>query len=193
MTDAVLGIFVGGESRRMGSPKGLLRTGGVSLVERWIALGAELGLEARLVGRRPEYAAWAELTLDDAPGGIGPLGGLRALLVHAGRRPALAFACDMPRVSIALARRLLGAPDAIAVAAARDGRWEPFCARWDAERALPAVEARIARGARSLTGLLDEVGATALELSAEERAELHDWDTPADVDDPAAARSLRHD
>jgi len=190
---AVLGIFVGGESRRMGSPKGLLRRGGVSLVERWLALATELGVEARLVGRRPEYAAWAELTLDDAPAGIGPLGGLRALLLHARGRPALTFACDMPHVTIALAERLLSAPDAIAVAATRGGRWEPFCARWDAARALPAVDARIARGARSLTGLLDDVGAVPLELSADERAQVHDWDTPADVDDPAAARSLGDD
>ncbi|HBQ13947.1 MAG TPA: hypothetical protein DEF51_23400, partial [Myxococcales bacterium] len=50
---AVLGVFAGGASRRMGRPKALLRRGGVTLIERACRLGDALGLETVVVGRRP--------------------------------------------------------------------------------------------------------------------------------------------
>ena len=93
---------------------------------------------------------------------LGPLGGLLALLAHAGERAAIAVACDMPFVSPELARRLaetrVAAP---AVAARRDGRWEPFFARYDAKVVLPTALAHADARRGSLQALLDAVGAEA--------------------------------
>lgn len=175
------GIFVGGESRRMGTPKGLLVRDGVPLVQRWLDLFAARGVPARLVGRRPEYAAWDALALDDDPPGVGPAGGLAALLRAAGGRDAIAVACDMPFVTDAVLARLLAADARPACAARRDDRWEPFFARYRAAEALPVLEARIARGACNLQGFLDELGARELAIEPEARGALADWDTPEDV------------
>jgi molybdopterin-guanine dinucleotide biosynthesis protein A len=181
---AVAGVFVGGPGVRMGGrPKGLLRgPDGSTLVERWRAMLAELGVPLVLVGEAEAYEGLGLPMLRDEPPGVGPLGGLVALLRHAGEGPALAFACDMPFVSRALVERLLAAPsDAPIVAPRRDARWEPLCARYDAARVLPLAVARAASPHHSLKRLLDDAGAAALPLLPHEDAELRDWDSPGDV------------
>jgi molybdopterin-guanine dinucleotide biosynthesis protein A len=177
----IVGIFVGGASTRMGRTKALLPSPeGVTLVERQLALARTLGADVVLVGRRADVPPIAPV-LDDARAHAGPLGGLVALLAHAGARPAIALACDMPFVTADLMARLAAAPPAIALAPRRDGRWEPLCARYDAPGALPVARERLERGALSMQGLLDAVGATELPLAEGEAALLDDWDTPADV------------
>jgi molybdopterin-guanine dinucleotide biosynthesis protein A len=181
---ALAGIFVGGPGRRMGGrPKGLLEgPGGVTLVERWRALLGGLGVEVVLVGDAAAYAGMGLPALADEPAGVGPLGGLVALLRRAADRPALAVACDMPFVSQALVARLLAAPGAASIVAPRrDGRWEPLCARYDPARVLPLAVARAASPYHSLQRLLEDAGAAPLPLAPHEAAELRDWDSPDDV------------
>lgn len=165
-----------------GAPKGLLRApSGETLLARWRALFAELSIPFVLVGQHQAYDAEGVVMLADAVQGAGPLGGLVSLLGHAGGGDAIAVACDMPFVSAALVRRLASAPPAVARAPRRDGRWEPFFARFDAARARPIAERHAREGPSSLQALLDALGCEQLELSAEEARELGDWDTPEDV------------
>ena len=191
-TGTIAGVFVGGRGMRMagagaaggtgGVAKGLLTApGGGTLLDRWRAVLGASGVEVVLVGRHEAYASLGLEMVDDDPAGIGPLGGLVALLKRAGGGHALAFACDMPFVSEALVGRLLGAPTAAIVAPRRDGRWEPLCARYDAARVLPPALRRIAAKEHSLQRLLDEAGATALPIEPNDAHELHDWDAPGDV------------
>jgi molybdenum cofactor guanylyltransferase len=185
----VAGVFVGGRSTRMGGqPKGLLRApsdasheGSQSLVGRWRTLFTALGLRAVLVGEHPAYAHEGMPFLADARPDLGPLGGLVALLRHAGDGDAIAVACDMPFVSAALLSRLAGAPPCAVLAPRRHGRWEPFFARFDARAALSTAERHAAGGPRSLQALLDALGATELPLSEQEARELRDWDSPEDL------------
>jgi len=104
----VLGVFVGGASRRMnGRPKGLLPSPetGEPLVVRLARIGLELGLEVVLVGRAPSAPRWcARDRARGRPEGVGPLGGLAALLEHAGTSPAVAIACDQPFVTAGCSR-----------------------------------------------------------------------------------------
>lgn len=182
--DPIAGIFVGGAGTRMGGrPKGLMDApGGGTLVDRWVDVLCAAGVDrVVLVGRHEAYAPLDLETIDDEPAGIGPLGGLSALLRRAGSARALAFACDMPFVLPALARRLLAAPDAPIVAPRREGRWEPLCARYDPARVLSVARERIAAGRHSLQGLLTQAGAVELPLDPEEAAQLCDWDTIEDV------------
>jgi len=184
-TSVVLaGIFVGGQSTRMeGRPKGLLlSSSGETLVERWRNMFAALAIDVVLVGRHDAYAGIELEQLADDPPGIGPLGGLIALLSRAGEGDVIAVACDMPFVSLALLEKLaVFGPGAAAVAARSEERWEPLFARYSARDALACCRERAARRKHSLQGLLDELSAKALPLRKDELSQLRDWDTPADL------------
>lgn len=181
---AIAGIFVGGAGSRMGGrAKGMMRApGGATIVDRWLAVLRSVGVDhVVLVGRREAYASSPLETIDDEPGGIGPLGGLSALLRRAGDAHALALACDMPFVSSALTERLLAAPDAPIVAPRRGALWEPLFARYQPALVLPIALRRVAAGRLALQGLLEEAGAAQLPLEPDEADELRDWDTIEDT------------
>lgn len=179
MSTVVAGIFVGGASSRMGGrPKGLLTTpDGITLVDRFRALFEGLGIEPVLVGRRPEYASIPLATLEDDPPNVGPIGGLAALLAHAGPRRALVAGCDMPFVTREDVEALL-ASAAIAAAPRVEGRWEPLLSIYDAPRALPVVRRAIAEGRLGLQALLTTLGARPVAIAP---GHLADWDSPQDV------------
>jgi len=182
---ALAGIFVGGSGTRMGGcAKGLLRApDGKALVERTSTILRDLGARAVLVGRAEAYERLRLEVVADEPPGIGPLGGLVALLRRAGSSPVLALACDMPFVSRALLGRLLAtAPGAPIVAPRRQGRWEPLCARYDAPRVLPLAAERARSVRHSLQSLLDASGAAEMPLSPREAEDLRDWDSPEDME-----------
>ena len=161
----------------MGSPKGLLRLrDGRTLVERARAALEAAGAEVVLVGRRDAYEGVGLPVVVDAEPDAGPLAGLVALLERAGGRRAVALACDMPFVTAGDLRTLLEAEGAI-VAPRRDGRWEPLCAVY-APEVLPVARRRLGEGRRSLTGLLEEVGAVEAAIDPDH---LVDWDAPEDV------------
>lgn len=166
-----------------GCDKAELRTrDGEALLERLLRLGRAVQLECLVVGggARPGLCVLA-----DDPPGIGPIGGLRALLAHAGQRPALALACDLPYVTAALISRLAHAPSHASVLAPRDpvtGKWQPLFARYDAPRVLPSLDTAIAAGVRSFQTWLRGVQVEELVLAPEERALLGDWDEPQDLD-----------
>ncbi len=165
-----------------GRPKGLLvGPSGETLVQRWLTLFAALGITAVLVGRNDAYAGLAIEQLGDDPPGIGPLGGLIALLSRAdslvsGRagsppadRDVIAVACDMPYVSLALLEKLAAyAPGASAVAPGDSRGWEPLFARYSAGVALGR-------------GLLQDLSVEPLPLTEDEIAQLRDWDAPGDL------------
>jgi molybdopterin-guanine dinucleotide biosynthesis protein A len=183
-----LGIFVGGRATRMGGyPKGLLAApgSGEPLLARLARMSRELGAEPVLVGEAAAYAGVAAglRSLADEPAGVGPLGGLNALLHAAGQRPVLAVACDMPRISRELLSRLLEEAPAALVLSPRnaEGFWEPLCARYDSPRAAARCAGALGRGLRSFQRWFAELEVTELLLSAAEQAQLQDWDSPEDV------------
>jgi molybdopterin-guanine dinucleotide biosynthesis protein A len=181
---ALAGIFVGGASTRMGGrPKGLLVTaGGDTIVDRWRAVLKDAGVtRIVLVGSHAAYTHLAPEMLHDSPPGIGPLGGLVALLARAGDGDAIAVACDMPSVSVGLVTRLLTAPRAPVVAPRIEGRWEPLFARYDAGRVRALAEAQTRERDHSLQRLLTRAGAAELPLLADEARQLRDWDRPEDM------------
>ncbi len=191
-----VGIFVGGQSRRMGGfPKGLLEApGGQSLVQRLVSEAQRALPEATicLVGEHPAYAPLGLPQIADAPAGIGPLGGLLGLLGAATTSRVerlLVMSCDLPFVRAPLMERLVAfAPEAAAVApldrfgeGGGETRWQPFFARYRVAPSLAAASALHGAGGRSLQQLFSRLpGAVELPLSPEERAQLRDWDTPED-------------
>ncbi len=190
MTRPLVGVFVGGQGRRMGGlAKGLLAppSGERSIVERLVTVARDAVGEADvvLVGDASMYGAVKLDALADAPPGIGPLGGLLALLGEAERRDApyaLALACDLPFVTPTLLSRLAGAEPAPAVVPRAGEHLQPLCARY-APNVRPVAESVLGSDKRSLHAVLDALGegVRVVELSAAESVAVDDWDTPEDV------------
>jgi molybdopterin-guanine dinucleotide biosynthesis protein A len=180
----VAGIFVGGESRRMGGqPKGLLvAPSGETIVERWSRMFVALRVPIVLVGNREAYAPLGIEIIEDDPPHIGPLGGLIALLKRARGGRAIAVACDMPFVSEGLLEKLATHPSrACALAPRRADIWEPLFARYEGPLPLEVAKAHAGAGRRSLFGVLETLDAEALDLGHHELAELRDWDEMDDI------------
>jgi molybdopterin-guanine dinucleotide biosynthesis protein A len=174
------GIFVGGRGSRMGNvAKGLLEIEGEPIVVRTARLAREQGFDVVLVGDATAYRALNIPELADDPPGIGPLGGLHALLA-ASSVSAIVVACDMPYLRAEdLAALATHAPEADVVAAKRDpeGPWEALFSRWS-HRSRKVVEAAIADGVRSFQRVLDRLDVRQIQLPARS---LDDWDEPSDL------------
>jgi len=187
--ELVVGVLVGGASRRMGGrPKGLLPAPGGQerIVPRLLRLTEETlpGALRVLVGRQDAYAELGVPMLDDAAAAAGPLAGLVSLLRHAravGRAEALLLACDLPHLTPALLGKLADVElTALALAPRLDGRFQPLFARYKLE-ALALAEQALTGADRSLQGLLRSLDASVLLLTPAEERALVDWDQPGDV------------
>jgi len=188
--NVVIGLFVGGRGLRLGGvAKGnLTLASGETLAARLVAEAKKALPASRvvLVGAAEAYASLGLPALVDTPAGIGPLGGLRALLLDAqaaGCAHALALSCDLPYLGAGLIARLAHEEPAAALLAPRDGElWSTLVARY-AVSALAAVDAGIAAHEHALQRVVRRLGDGAVELSVdeEERRQLRDWDTPEDA------------
>lgn len=187
----LLAVFVGGKSRRMGRPKGLLEVPGtgVPIVESLVSLGVEAGFRVVLVGDAEPYAALAKSAprIDDDPPGAGPLAGLRAALRYAvqnGSNQIVSVACDMPFVTAAALEELANHPSSAPVIAARrtpQSPWEPMLARYDVAALIAVLDAALGRGCRSFQQLFKGLEIEPLHLSPAVDRALADWDTPEDL------------
>jgi molybdenum cofactor guanylyltransferase len=133
--DVTLAVVAGGQGRRLsGVPKGLLKVGGLTVLERLLALAPRFA-EVLLVANAPEpYARFGLRTVADVVVGKGAPGGVHAALVGARTPWVLAVACDMPFVMPEAVRVLLEArrPDVDAVCFTVAGRVEPMLSAWRA-------------------------------------------------------------
>jgi len=144
------GVFVGGKSSRMGSPKQLLEFRGRTLVDR-VVDAIPVRLEGPVLlgsGPLPETLS-GHPRIPDAPGLAGPMAGLMAALRWAPDAAWLMVACDQPLISAAAVDWL--------VDQRRPGRWailprlgdgpvEPFLAIYEPQ-ALGLLEG-LARSGR---------------------------------------------
>lgn len=182
--NVLLGILAGGRGLRMGGrDKAALPAPGTGepLLARLVRIARELGLEVVTVGGAGLPGV---LRLSDDPPHVGPIGGLCALLTHAGGRPAIALACDLPYLEPPLLARLAITQTPAPILAPRDpetGKWQPLFARYDPPRVLPALRTAIANDVRSFQTLLRSLEIQELPLAPQEHSQLRDWDTPSDL------------
>ena len=186
-----IGLFVGGAGKRMGGvAKGLLLVpdGSETLIARLLRVcrAATPTAKLYLVGESSAYAALGVPAVLDEPEGIGPLGGLRGLLLRAqseGSRTALALACDLPFLD----EQVLSALSAPLTRAARvpfvEAFFQPLAAAYEPTATLEAIDRARAVGKHALLYVLQVLGEQVerLELDGSQARALRDWDTPEDV------------
>jgi molybdopterin-guanine dinucleotide biosynthesis protein A len=165
MTDLGTIILAGGQSRRMGTNKALLRLtpDGPTLIEQVIATLRPFG-PALLVTNTPEVYAWLDLPMvPDALPGTGALGGLYSGLDAATALYNFVVACDMPALQPALLQYMAEQPREYDVLIPR---WqEPGDTRPQLETlhavysraCLPAIRAHLDAGDLRLISFLPDV------------------------------------
>lgn len=142
-----IAIQAGGESRRMGTDKGLALFLGQPLAQRVLARLAPIAQEMLLTTNRPEaYAFLGVACYPDLIPGRGALGGLYTALSAASQPLVGVVACDMPFASPALlaaASQALLESGADAAVPRRPGGLEPFHAVYRRQTCLPLIEAAL--------------------------------------------------
>lgn len=158
-------ILAGGESRRYGAPKALVRVGGRRIIDRVIHAVQAVTPDTVLLANEPElFSDLGLLTRPDVRPGLGALGGILTGLLWAREedRPGiLAVACDMPFLSTGLLATLLErAADHgphVVIPEGRNRRGvEPLCA-WYGTSCIPAIEARVESGDLRTVSFHDDV------------------------------------
>jgi len=184
-TEAIAGVLIGGQSRRMGTCKALLPYRGTTLLDHVLSVVRSVVEEVVLLGNgelnTPRTTGMLRLT--DEPKSGGPLAGLIPLLEYAGDRWALLIACDMPLIESDILRRLLrerdAAVDAVAFRMSDDGgKHSPCCVVFH-PRAASAARLELARS-RALQALIARVRRCVLSADAREARCLRSFNTPAE-------------
>jgi molybdenum cofactor guanylyltransferase len=179
-------VLAGGQGRRMGTDKALLRYQGQRLVDRAVAtLSATID---RVIVARGDRPLGLPREVADAPGCPGPLGGVVAGLEAAGSDFVAFVPVDAPVVLPELARHLAARCQATGRAAAVpvvDGHVQALHAVID-RRALAAVLSRVAGGERSPRQLLAWLDALRVDVDGwssidPSGAFRQDWDHPDDL------------
>ena len=193
-------ILAGGRSRRMGRDKAELSVAGEPLWQRQARVLREAGADrVALVLRSgqippPGAGASALQVRRDVYRDAGPMAGLHAALTT----PLLAswylvLAVDLPHVRPDWFGWLLGfCRDHTGAIVMHDTGYEPLAAIYPAGTG-PVVAAQLARGEYSLQRLAERLVQTrrmrAIPLPAHARAQVTNWNTPADVGDRESSRA----
>ncbi len=162
-------ILAGGQSRRMGTDKALLRLtpDGPTLIERVLAAVRTVADDVFLVANDDRLAGLGLRTVPDAFPGAGSLGGIYSAVAGAHEQHCLVVACDMPFLAPPLLRALADAPrdyDVLApyleVGTNRQGGakgvYETLHAIYG-RAALPAMRAQLAAAQYRIVGFFPEV------------------------------------
>jgi len=186
-------ILAGGESRRLGRNKALLRIGGRALIERVVEAIAPLTAEVIVVVASPEQAAALPLpptarVVSDRYPGCGSLGGIFSGLA-ASREPwILAMACDMPFLNPALLRHLMTARRGVdAVVPYLEGQPQPLHALYR-KTCLAPIEGMLRSGQLKIASLFTAVRVRYVDEATIDRIDpdhrsFFNINTPADLEE----------
>jgi molybdopterin-guanine dinucleotide biosynthesis protein A len=180
-------LFVGGQSRRMGTDKATLAVAGEPLWARQLRVLRELQPTALRLSARAR-PAWCppelEVVLDASPS-RGPLSGLAAALQQIKTTHLLALAIDLPRMTTEpLSRFWALARPGCGVIPVREEFFEPLCAIYPVEAAA-LTESALAGEDVSLQSfartLLRAGRLQAYPLTEAEKPFFHNLNSPADL------------
>ena len=180
-------VLAGGQSRRMGSNKGQLKLGGLTLVERAANVLARNAEPVSIVGHSPSDYRSNLIIIEDASvgaGGRGSVVGLYTALLNAKSEWAAILACDLPLVGSELFTIMVsfcrekhdGLNETIDAILPRqpDGRIQPLCGLYKAQTCIPHVKEMLSSDNWRLQDLVRRLNTHILEFSAYEDLEGSD-------------------
>ena len=143
--DLSVGILAGGKSSRMGTDKALIRIGNERIINR---ISKELGSFSEIIVSAGGNRAYEELgfrTVYDEHADIGPIEGIRQVLLSAKEEYVFICAADMPFISSKLVEYMAGyiSSDYDCYVIADEDHIHPLCAIYK-KSALPVIEELIA-------------------------------------------------
>jgi len=185
-TDPVWGcVLIGGQSRRMGSPKHLLQQGGRTWIERTVSLLRPRVAQVIIAGAGHLPASLAgERRVDDVPELGGPLAGILAAFRCYPQVSWLVAACDLPDMQDEALQWLLDCrrPGLLAVMPdlAADGQIEPLLAYYD-RSCRPLLEEMAASGQRRMNRLREFAGVITPQPPLSMRISWRNVNTPQEL------------
>ncbi|MEK6758430.1 MAG: molybdenum cofactor guanylyltransferase [Deltaproteobacteria bacterium] len=156
MTGAVL---AGGQSRRMGTNKALLKIDGTTIIERVTGILTPIFDTVVIIANDPAPYSFLELkTYPDIHIGAGSLGGLHTAIVKSRSDYTFVTACDMPFLDTDCIKRLLSATtaDFDAIIPFIGGRAHPMHGIYS-KRCAGTIEAMIKCGNLRINSLLEQI------------------------------------
>lgn len=174
-------MLAGGDSRRMGRPKAWLEVGDTYLLRHVARRLAPAFADVMVSFAEPEQLEQPVpyRIVFDRKRSAGPLAGIEAGLAAAREEVMFAVACDMPYVTIDLAKLAVAAARRCDAAIPRvDGRAEPVCGAYR-RTALPAISAALDSGRLRAADLAESLDVTWLE--GLDPAQFRSLNTPADL------------
>ena len=152
-------VMAGGESRRMGVDKSLLRVGGQPMIERICEQLRGHFDEILISANEPEKLAFLGLkVVPDRVRGQGPLMGIASALEASRNELNFVVACDIPQIDVGLVESMLaearrsGAD--VVIPTASDQRHEPLYAIYR-KSVLDAANQVLAAGGRKIAEIFD--------------------------------------
>ncbi len=188
-------ILAGGQSRRMGTNKALLRLepDGPTIIEKVVAALQEVTSEILLVTNQPQIYEWLDLPMVGDNYQVGAsLAGLEAGLSASKYEHNLVVACDMPYLNPELLRYLLNYVEQYAaiVPVGPDEQLETLCAVYS-RQCLTAIRAKLAQGQYKMAGWLDEVNSYRVPTEELEKCEP-DLRSFVNLNTPAELEHFKH-
>ncbi|WNF36156.1 molybdenum cofactor guanylyltransferase [Bacillaceae bacterium IKA-2] len=149
-------ILAGGKSSRMGKNKALLPIDGLTTIERIKTIVSEDFEDILIVANEPELYEFLELPItEDKVKNKGPLAGIQAGLLAAKNNTNVLIACDMPFISVELAKFLVARSEGFdAVVPIIDGQRHPLFAVYK-KTVLKAIDELFKKDELRIKDLLD--------------------------------------
>lgn len=182
-------VLVGGASRRMGTDKALIEINGTPMARRCAQALRMAGASPVLIvgGESGPYESWNVVHVADEWPGAGPLGAIITAFRNVSADLLMVVPCDLldPAAgSIEDVINKIGSHDAVVPIVAGREQW--LFSAWH-RRALPVLEAKFDRGARSIRS-----AASALDLCCPVVSQGADGpDSFSDADTPDELRARR--
>ncbi len=145
-------VLAGGKSLRLGRDKANFKVGASTLLERTTSLLKELFEEVWVIGRKPDHdlirrgIKWHLDLIQD----IGPVAGIYTALKVIDKEACLVIACDMPKLTLSVLKKLLQdrdkgqRADIIVSRQGVSGKVEPLVAIYRKD-VLPLIESLVAK------------------------------------------------